>query len=180
MGYDPDKHDRTSLRLSDYDYRQPGAYFVTICTKNRICTLGRVVEGEVQLAALGEIAKACWQAIPDHFTQVALDAFVVMPNHVHGIIGIIDGRDATCRVPTGKSARRVFGKPLAGSLSTIIRSYKSAVTRQINRVNHTPGESVWQSNFYDHIIRNRRSLQHIRRYIVENPAQWRQDSYCLA
>jgi REP element-mobilizing transposase RayT len=93
MAYDPQRHHRRSIRLTGYDYALPGAYFVTICTKNRVCFFGDVVEGRVQPSPIGAAAQACWAEIPDHFPQVALDAFVVMPNHVHGIIGITNRAD---------------------------------------------------------------------------------------
>ena len=90
MPYDPQKHHRRSIRLKGYDYTQPGAYYVTLCTKARQCLFGDVIKGEMRLNSLGHIAFTCWQAIPEHFPHVELDAFVVMPNHLHGILVISD------------------------------------------------------------------------------------------
>jgi len=137
------------MRWGRHDYRQPGVYFVTICTHDRACVLGRVEDDRVRLSPVGRIARDCWIAIPDHFPHAGLDAYVIMPNHVHGLViirrdtdstgGDDDnrGRDTKCRVSTSfdKSssdlhAPRTFGQPVAGSLSRIIGAYKAAVTRQ--------------------------------------------------
>ena len=90
MPYDSQKHHRRSIRLKGYDYTQPGAYYITLCTKARQCLFGDVVKGEMRLNSLGYIAFTCWQAIPNHFPHVELDAFVIMPNHLHGILVISD------------------------------------------------------------------------------------------
>lgn len=110
MKYDPEKHHRHNIRLKGYDYSQAGAYFITIVTHDRACLFGEVVDGEMQLNGWGEIVKRCWQEIPAHFPHVALDAFVVMPNHVHGILWIVGGHDdvgARIAVPL---RRRVRGR----------------------------------------------------------------------
>ena len=106
--YDPKRHHRRSIRLKGYDYTQPGAYFVTTCTHNREPLFGRVVDGEMVLNALGEIVWACWREIPIHFPHVELDAFVVMPNHVHGIIWIVDDVGATHAQNVGRRMRRPY------------------------------------------------------------------------
>ena len=182
MPYDPEQHDRRSIRLPEYDYGQPGAYFITVCTQGRMCLFGDVVRGRMRLNAHGRIVAEEWhrtERIRDH---VALDAFVVMPNHVHGIIGITvdpDGhgpnerRGTARRAPTGTNRR--FGQPRPGSLPTIVRAFKSAATRRINQHRGTPGASVWQRNYYEHIVRGRRDLERIRRYIRTNPARWHRD-----
>jgi len=168
MPYDPRKHHRRSIRLKDYDYTQAGAYFVTICTHRRECVLGDVAAGAMVLSQMGRIVRACWGEIPDHFAHVELDASVVMPDHIHGIIVIVEGtacralNRALNRAPTTES----FGKPVPGSLPTIIRSFKSAATRLINQHRGTPGARVWQRNYYEHLIRNERALARIRRYIT--------------
>lgn len=197
MPYDPNKHNRRSLRLHGYDYTQAGAYFVTICVQDRHGAFGKVIDGIMRPSPIGEVTHRFWQEIPDHFTQVTLDAFVVMPNHVHGIVFIVDddairfivdddairGRDTTCRVPTmidtiGEQTENDtnlerFGRPVAGSLSTIIRSYKATVTRWCRRNGHP--EFAWQSRYHDHIIRNDHALDRIRHYIHENPLRWHLD-----
>ncbi len=185
MKYDPERHHRRSIRLKGYDYSQAGAYFITIVTQDRACLFGEVVNGEMQLNAAGWIVHQCWEEIPAHFPHVSLDAFVVMPNHVHGIIVITEHRgtacperrgtacperSTACRAPTEK-----FGHPVAGSVPTVIRSFKSAATKYINTMRGTPAVPVWQRNYYEHIIRNEKSLNRIRQYITNNPARWEMD-----
>jgi len=179
-------HHRRSIRLKGYDYSQAGAYFVTIVTQGRECRFGEVVDGAMQLSESGRIAEDCWRAIPDHFPDVELGAFVVMPNHVHGIIilngnrrGTMDGRGTIYRAPTMDTTDRAptteqFQKPVAGSLATILRAYKAAVTRRINRELHLTG--IWQRNYYEHIIRNENEHDRIHRYIEANPLNWGTDS----
>jgi len=166
MIYDPQKHQRRLIRLQGYDYSQPGAYFVTICTYNGVL----LFEDE----AIRTIAERCWLEIPHHFTTVELDEWVVMPNHLHGIVAIVDdGRGTACRAPTPIYER--FGKPTSGSLPTIVRSFKSAATKRINQMRHTPGAPLWQRNYYEHIIRNEDELNRLREYILDNPVQWEMD-----
>ena len=129
----------------------------------------------MRMSDAGRVAEACWVAIPGHFPRVELDVFVIMPNHVHGIICIVDdGRGTACRAPTIER----FGQPISGSLPTVIRSFKSAVTQRINKLwktSDTGGACVartWQRNYYEHIIRDEQSCNQIRQYIADNPAQW--------
>ena len=168
MKYDPKKHHRRSIRLKGYDYCQVGAYFVTIVTQDRVCLFGAVVDGEMRLNDAGRMVAQCWQQIPAHFPHVELDEFVMMPNHVHGIIIVVGARHA---VPLPER----FGKPVSGSLPTIIRSFKSAATKRINELRGTTGTRVWQRNYYEHIIRDEQSWDRIREYIVNNPLQWELD-----
>ncbi len=167
---------RRSIRLHGYDYRQAGAYFVTICTHDRMCLFGQVVGGEMRLNARGRIVEQCWLEIPRHFPHVALDVFVVMPNHVHSIIIL---NDVGTRPVGARHAvplqRERFGKPVTGSIPTIIRSFKSAATKQINIVRRLPDAPVWQRNYYEHVIRNDEPLNHIREYIITNPLRWALD-----
>ncbi|MHC5614763.1 MAG: transposase [Nostoc sp.] len=167
MPYDPRIHHRRSIRLKGHDYTQPGAYFITLCTQGRQCLFGNVVKGKMQLNYLGHIAFNCWEAIPDHFPHIELDTFVVMPNHLHGVL--VGARQ--CHAPTTEQ----FGKPVCGSTSTVIRSYKSVVSKSINIIWHTKEQSIWQRNFYEHISRDQKSLDHIRQYILDNPQRWTDD-----
>lgn len=161
------RRNRRSIRLFSYDYSQNGAYFVTVCTQNRECLFGEVVHGEMRLNHAGQIANQCWRNIPTHFPHVDIDEFILMPNHIHGIL-VIDGRGTACRAPTGEQ----FGKPVSGSIPTIIRSFKSAATKRVNESHGTPGTKLWQRNYYEHIIRDDDELNRIRQYILDNPAQW--------
>ncbi len=178
--YDPAKHHRRSIRLPGYDYTQPGAYFVTICTHNREPLFGRVVNGEMVLNAWGRIVWEEWfrtaQVRP--YVELFEDEFVVMPNHIHGIIWIVrDTVGAQRRCAPTKPGGVTPNNVAPGSLGAIVRAFKSAVTKRINALRGTPGARVWQRNYYEHIIRNERALNAIRRYIAENPQRWHLDRY---
>ena len=172
---------RHSIRLKHYDYAQDGAYFVTICTHQRAALFGDVTDGEMTLNTLGCVADDCWWAIPAHFSGVELDAFVVMPNHVHGIVIINRWEIARPNAVEATHASPLQPEPAHGpkqaSLAAIIGSYKSAVTRQTNRIRQRPGAPVWQRNYYEHIIRTDRALNAICKYILYNPARWADDEY---
>lgn len=238
--YDPQKHHRRSIRLKGYDYTQPGAYFVTINTQGRVHLFGDVVDGEMVLNAFGRVAATYWQRIPRHVPHVQLGTWVVMPNHIHGIIIITDdGNDdagrgrafpnsptntsdqgnaagprpktATGECPalpqpqrnddkgeafqlppgntmvveeanvfyqerpnTGCPAPTTTNAP-SGSLGAIIGNYKSTTTRRINKMRQTPGDHVWQRNYWEHIIRTPESHVRIEDYILNNPARWEAD-----
>ena len=136
---------------------------------------GGIVDGEMILNDLGIIVYECIANIPNHFHDMEIDKLVIMPNHVHMIITIRsnyeNGRGTACRASTTEK----FGTPVIRSIPTIIRSFKSAVTKQINTLHHTPGQSIWQRGYYEHIIRDERELNRIRRYIINNPAKWEYD-----
>jgi REP element-mobilizing transposase RayT len=170
----PENH-RCSIRLKGYDYTWAGAYFVTICTKDRACLFGDVVDGVMRLNQMGQIVWQCWLAIPDHFPHVLLDEFVVMPNHVHGIIVImathIVGATHASPLQNDDTPTRPRG-PQRQSVGSIVGSFKSAATKRINEQRGIPGAPVWQRNYYEHIIRDDESLNRIRQYIAENPLRW--------
>jgi putative transposase len=135
--------------------------------------LGQIIGGVLRLNDDGKVVKDCWRRIPSHNPLVEIDAFVVMPNHLHGILLIaqnVPGRGTACRAPTER-----FGQPVPGSLPTLIRSFKSAATRGINRLRGTPGGRVWQRGYYERVIRNERELNAVRRYIAHNPLAWELD-----
>lgn len=174
MPYDPRRHHRRSIRLRGYDYAQAGAYFVTICANHRVCLFGEVADGEMIPSSLGRIVAQCWDDIPRHVARVSLDAAVVMPNHIHGIVLIehrVEEEGTACRAPTSER----FGRPVSGSLPTVVRSFKAASTRLINEQRGTPGQTIWQRNYYEHVIRNEASLTRLRDYIAANPARWAED-----
>jgi putative transposase len=184
----PDKHNRRSIRLGGYDYAQPGAYFVTICTRDRESLFGHVVNGEMHLKQAGEIAQRCWEDIPAHFPSVELVAFVIMPNHVHGIIAITDTPqpckgEASVRPDGTGDLSGTHASPLRqppngtqpGSLSAIVQNFKSISTRRMNAARGTPGAPVWLRNYYEHVVRNEQELTAIREYIQGNPARWDDD-----
>ncbi|MBI2487427.1 MAG: transposase [Deltaproteobacteria bacterium] len=159
-----------SARLKEWDYSFNGYYFVTVCTKNQECLFGEVIDSEMILSEIGEIAKQYWLEIPKHFDEAKLDEFVIMPNHVHGIVIIKNDNNVETRHGVSLQQRNQFSKPIPGSLSIIINQYKSSVTRRCRKNGHS--NFAWQSRFYDHIIRNENSLQKIREYINNNPIKW--------
>jgi REP element-mobilizing transposase RayT len=170
-----EKYRRRSIRLRDYDYSQQGAYFVTVCTYERRCLFGEIVGDTMMLNDWGRAAQACWDEIPAHHPMVGLDSFVVMPNHIHGVIVIYrdERRGMIYHAPT---ARREFSKPDARSLGSVIGTYKAAVTRVIRRLSASDACPVWQRNYYEHIIRSEEMLNVVRAYVVTNPAQWAADT----
>ena len=159
---------RHSLRLPDYDYAQVGAYFVTIVTNQRICRFGNIIAGEMQLNPNGLQAQLVWSELPEHFKCVKTDAFVIMPNHVHGIIHITDPVGAQQAAPAN-------GQVQPRSLGAIVRSFKSAVTKCYNEQHRDSEATLWQRNYYDHVIRDENALTRIREYITTNPARWSLD-----
>jgi len=166
---------RKSYRLRNWDYSIIGYYFVTLCTKNLQEYFGQILNGKMILNNIGQNANKFWIDIPQHFENVKLDEFVIMPNHVHGIIFIDKRRDVALQRPYKQiDNKHSHISPKSKSLSTIIRSYKSIVTKTINKKSPNPYFS-WQPRFYDHIIRNERSLNHIRQYIKNNLLNWNLD-----
>jgi len=172
---------RRSIRLPEFDYSQPGAYFVTIVTHDRQPLFGQINDGEISLTEVGAMVAQAWIAIPEHFPNVELSAFVVMPNHIHGIISIIYEPETTSNVaarhavPSQIIKTEKFGKPVSCSLPTIIRSFKSATTRTFHMYAGYSEKNLWQRNFYEHVIRNEQDYQAIIEYILANPMNWEKD-----
>lgn len=180
-----DFHNRKQIRLTGYDYAKNGAYFITICTQNRECVFGDVLSVGARHAVpdpmnsistaifmpneMGKIAKESWRNIGEHFENVEMGPYMIMPNHMHGIICIDSG--TACRAPTPEQ----FGKPVNGSISTIIRSFKSFVTRKIRKTIRQDNFIVWQRSYYEHVIRTEDDYNRISEYIVMNPENWLQD-----
>ncbi|MFH0772032.1 MAG: transposase [Candidatus Omnitrophota bacterium] len=177
-----DNKNRRSIRLPHYDYSHPGYCFVTVCVNNRESLLGKIEDGRSRSrrgtaccapSQYGQIVYNEWINTGKLRNNVELDEFIVMPNHFHGIV-IINESGTARRAPTG------FGKPVARSLSAIMRSFKSAVTKRINESRKMPGAQFWQRNYYEHVIRDDNDLINIREYIVNNPARWQEDEYYIA
>ena len=171
--YNATKHHRRSIRLDGYDYTQPGPYFVTLCVNLGECLLGQLVGGVMRLSVPGQIAAKSWVWLEVQYPYAILDTWVVMPNHLHGIIGIggAVGRGASRCTPT---LIPLLTKPKP--LGSLIGAFKTVSTKHINRFRGTPGERFWQRNYYEHIIRNERELTAIRQYIRDNPTHWVEDS----
>ena len=174
---------RNSLRLPEYDYSLPGCYFVTICTFNSKCVLGKIIHEQVKLSRTGKIVEEEWNQTTNLRPDIILDSYVIMPNHVHGIIQINEptqGRGTARCAPTTLSERKTNkidrkNRLKSNSLSTIIRSFKSAATRRANQMMKTAGAPLWQRNYYEHVIRNEDELSRIRSYIDTNPYRWNID-----
>jgi putative transposase len=150
---------RRSLRLQNRDYRF-GTYFVTINTWDRAPLLGEVTGAQMQLSAAGMIAQECWLALGG-YSQVALDSFVIMSNHVHGVLVL--GK----RRPDGQHA-----EPAAKPLGALIGAFKTASTNRIHAAGVAEGLPIWHRNYYEHVVRESGGLERIRRYIANNPANW--------
>jgi len=186
MGFHPELHHRRSIRLPDFDYRTAGAYFVTVCTHERRCTF--------EDPELRAIAEEVWRNVAEIDETGDVDEFVIMPNHVHGIIWIAKSHVVGARQPGGPfeeppassnaasnrnvavaSPLRPAVGPPSRSLGAIVGSFKSATAKRINNFRATPGEPVWQRNYYEHVIRNEADLTRVRQYILDNPSRWDDD-----
>ncbi len=169
--YDPEIHHRRSIRVKGYDYSQAGAYFITMCVRERECLLGEVVDGKVQPSGIGAVVEACWRDLPRHYAHVDLGEFVIMPNHVHGIIIL------TSDVGDNVGAGFKPAPTKRHGLTEVVRAFKTFSTRRINVLRETPGLQLWQRNYYERIIRDEAELGRISQYIVDNPARWLEDEY---
>ncbi len=173
MPFNPDRHHRKSYRLPGHDYRLPGWYFVTVCTQNRECHFGDIVDGRMRLSSIGRIVRDEWRRTARIRRNVSLDEFTIMPNHIHGII-VIDNDGTHCRdearlVPTGNRI-----SPYANSLAAIVGSFKSACTKSI-RTFHPNAPFAWQPRYHDHLLRDADELERTRWYIRTNPERWHRD-----
>lgn len=146
MKHNTSIHHRRSVRLQQFDYSSEGGYFITICTHDKLCLLGDIQDEEMKLSETGKVVERCWLDIPNHFANVELDEFVVMPNHFHGII-LIWNNDVRVGARHAVPLPNKFGKPQSRSLSTIIRSCKSAATKNVNEIRNTPGSALWQRGY---------------------------------
>ena len=170
------KPHRRSIRLQGYDYSQAGLYFVTICCLDKVCRFGRVEDDVMILNTAGKFADACWLAIPEHFPNAILHEYVVMPNHVHGIIQLVGAENL---LPLCNE----FQKMIPRSIGSIIKGFKIGVTKWFRNANGVAEnvlplrslQSVWQVNYYEHVIRNQESYLMISNYIINNPATWKND-----
>ena len=166
---------RRSIRLRGYDYRQSGVYFVTICAYQQRKLFGSVVDGTVALTPAGEVARDEWRRIAQARANVELDHYVVMPNHVHGLLIISERTEPNIDQRKDFLLKQSRGVP-AGSLGAIINHYKAAVSRRIRSNQLDCKTQIWQRNYCDHIVRHEAALNEIRKYIAENPARWHDDS----
>jgi len=172
---------RKITRLADFDYGTNGAYFVTMCAQFRRSLFGEVRDGSVIQTPLGRIVESEWNELPRHYDHAVCDVSVVMPNHFHGVLFLLRSGDAANGATTSDAhtascvTTRSFGRVAAGSVSSVIRSFKAGVTRRA-RAELGIIEQIWQPNFYEHVIRNDEDLYNIRKYIQENPLKWELDA----
>jgi REP element-mobilizing transposase RayT len=171
---DTTQRNRKSIRIPGYDYSQPGWYFITICTQHRQHIFGNVDDGEMILNKSGEIAKSEWVNTINIRTNIVLDEYIIMPNHMHGIIVINNINNVGAYRDTPLQTE--FKSP-SKTVGAIVRGYKSTVTKQINQFRNTPGVQLWQRNYWEHIIRDETELNRIRTYIINNPLKWQDDRY---
>jgi REP element-mobilizing transposase RayT len=166
---------RRALRLRDHDYATPGIYFVTVCTKGRALLFGEVVDGAMVCGAVGDAVRSAWDALPSVHCGLLVDAFVVMPNHVHGVI-VLTGEGES-----GQDGAARCRPPLLGA---VVRGFKARATLAARRLPESPvgigaggsgAGAIWQRGFYEHVVRNEHALDRVRRYIAENPARWALD-----
>jgi REP element-mobilizing transposase RayT len=194
MKYNPQIHHRKSIRLKGYDYSLAGLYFITICCQDRECRFGKIENDKMILNNLGKIADECWLEITKHFPNAILHEYVVMPNHVHGIIELVND-DNVVGVENfqplqhhNESQRNEFQKMIPRSIGSIVKGFKIGVTKwfrinedvSVGDGNFQPQQSqrkLWQRNYYEHIIRNEQSYQTISDYIINNPVKWKGDKF---
>lgn len=191
----PASHHRRSIRLQPYDYTHPGAYFVTICTWQMKHLMGEILVGEMQLNQAGQITRDQWLRLNKRFPQVEPSAFVIMPNHIHGILVISDPPDKSSSPMSRRGAAEPVGNPpsalnrcaptcdlspnvIPGLLGAIVRAYKSAVTLRINHLRSSNKTPIWQRNYFEHIIRDETDWENVLAYIQSNPSRWTEDRFC--
>ena len=179
MSIRPDNTDirrRRSVRLRGYDYSQAGAYYVTVVTHRRRTLFGDVVDGEMRLNDAGRLIVDGWEWLASRHQYVELDAYVVMPNHLHGVI-VIAGEGGSRTAPTGEDVSQRAGpaekrKPLG----RLVAAFKTVTTRRVNLARGTPGRMLWQRNYYEHVIRSDEEWNRVREYIANNPMRWELDA----
>lgn len=181
MRYDPTKHHRRSIRLRGHDYAGGGAYFITICTQDKQCVLGRIAEGQMFVNEAGQIVQRAWERLPESFPGVLLDTFQIMPNHLHAVLvipgaGLEPGLAWATSAPMFEPGRKAESAPSRTlALGNVVGAYKSILTIEVNRFQANPGRRLLQRNFYEHVIRSVDALEKIRDYIRHNPERWWED-----
>lgn len=168
MNFDSQKHHRRSIRLPEYDYSQPGVYFITIVTRRRECLFGEIKDGEMHLNDAGQIVWDVWNSLPARYPQIALGTAVVMPNHFHGNV-IINA------IPVGAIHESPLRERRRMTLPLVVGYFKMNTAKRINEILGSQGIPVWQRNYYEHIIRNDKEYNRIHLYIEANVYNWFND-----
>jgi len=189
MKYDPGIHHRRSIRLKNYDYSRRGLYFITICTQNRLCSFGGIKKGEIILNDAGKMIKTVWDEIPVYYQRFNVHEFIVMPNHIHGIIQIasnpnlVGAGPCACLNPCiANDIGQPQGVAPTMSLSDVVHRFKTLTTkRYVDGVKNNGwprfNKKLWQRNYYEHIIRDEKSYNKLSDYIINNPMSWQEDKY---
>jgi putative transposase len=180
---------RKSIRLKNYNYTQQGAYYITICASKRVCrggsrtsldihhnTFGHIKNGKMILNDIGKIIHDSWLWLADQYAYVGLDKFIIMPNHMHGVILLMDTMGMVIKVKgasRGAPTSRMLHKPLG----QLIGAFKTVSTKKINAIRNTSGVRLWQRDFYEHVISDESDFSRIREYIINNPKNWENDKY---
>ena len=175
--HNPKIHHRRSIRLKEYDYSQEGFYFITICTNHHVCLFGKIYDGKMVLNDAGKIAKECWLDVTEHYPNTRLHECVIMPNHVHGILQIVNNAGVGVQdiEPLQQPKQNQYQKIIPRSIGSMVRGFKIGVTKWFRK--NTNVYTVWQRNYYEHIIRNEQSYYKISEYIIKNPSHWLTDKY---
>ncbi len=170
---------RRSIRLNGYDYTQAGAYFVTLCVRGRKCLFGQIHDEAMVLNRIGQMVQEEWIQSANIRREIELDVFVVMPNHLHGIVVIAntENRDGNNVSSQRKHISRMPIPPASQSLGAFIAGFKASVTKRYNCLKGGGDGPVWQRNYHDHIIRNEEDLRVIREYVAMNPICWEKDGF---
>ncbi len=174
-------HNRNSIRIPRYDYSQAGYYYITICTEKHEDLFGVIENSQIILSDLGIIVKECWEDIPNHFPNISLDQWIIMPNHLHGIL-VISSKDALTPVgvqdleplQSGDCSYHRFQHISKQSIGAIVQSFKGTVTREWHKEN--PDQNIWQRNYWERVVRNEKELLAFREYIQNNVLSWELDS----
>ena len=166
-------NNRRSIRLKEYDYSQSGAYFVTICTQDRECIFSEIADGQIILNDAAKMVDEKWRELKIRFPHIELDEYVIMPNHLHGIITV--GAGSSCPDETMETACSDGRENRAPTLGQIVAYFKYQTTKQINAARNVGIQRLWQRNYYERVIRDEDELNVVRQYIIDNPAKWDTD-----
>lgn len=191
MPFNPDTHRRRSTRLPRFDYASPGAYFLTAVTKDRECVFGDVVYGVMRMNDAGRIVDSAWRDMPKRFPHVVTDAWVVMPNHVHGVLFVTERIHGVIPVGAGSSRPGIgpgIGRPIsiggaitaplrANCLGQIVGHFKYQTTVDVARTTGVGFMKLWQRNYWERVIRDEQELNRTRQYVIANPSQWNNDEF---
>lgn len=182
MYYNPNIHHRRSIRLAGFDYSREALYYVTLCCEDRASLFGEIIDRQMFLSTPGKIAQACWLEIPDHFPNAVLHDFIIMPNHVHGIVELNNDAEHDLKELKYRKGsypeipqRHAFQRLIPRSIGSIVKGFKIGVTKWMRA--NTEIHVVWQRDYYEHIIRDEEDYRRISDYIQDNPANWEKDRF---